>query len=175
MVYLNVYWLCLTCLIHTDQCQDGPAASVCFSSICGIPLLMGPWKDQLIFEKTSCLIQDSFLLCPWESRLVLCSAKTCVTLSQVFSTLPTSSVLLLNSLPIAFDSLALKHRWKSFFHWSLVALILFLVSFLFSVFALMFEVASDVVKETSGARFVFHSEVFSSAFWKLPLLCFLLL
>ncbi|ERE77083.1 alpha-1,2-mannosyltransferase ALG9 [Cricetulus griseus] len=30
-------------------------------------------------------------------------------------------------LPIAFDSLAMKHRWKSFFHWSLVALILFLV------------------------------------------------
>ncbi|XP_059123825.1 alpha-1,2-mannosyltransferase ALG9 isoform X1 [Peromyscus eremicus] len=30
-------------------------------------------------------------------------------------------------LPIAFDSLALKNRWKSFFHWSLVALILFLV------------------------------------------------
>ncbi|GAB1294196.1 Alpha-1,2-mannosyltransferase ALG9 [Apodemus speciosus] len=30
-------------------------------------------------------------------------------------------------LPIAFDSLAVKHRWKSFFLWSLVALILFLV------------------------------------------------
>ncbi|XP_006151043.2 alpha-1,2-mannosyltransferase ALG9 isoform X2 [Tupaia chinensis] len=30
-------------------------------------------------------------------------------------------------LPIAFDLLVLKHRWKSFFHWSLVALILFLV------------------------------------------------
>ncbi|XP_070932045.1 alpha-1,2-mannosyltransferase ALG9 isoform X4 [Macaca nemestrina] len=30
-------------------------------------------------------------------------------------------------LPIAFDLLVMKHRWKSFFHWSLVALILFLV------------------------------------------------
>ncbi|KAM8815651.1 alpha-1,2-mannosyltransferase ALG9 isoform 4-T4 [Rhynchonycteris naso] len=30
-------------------------------------------------------------------------------------------------LPIAFDLLIRKHRWKSFFHWSLVALILFLV------------------------------------------------
>nr|XP_012604999.1 alpha-1,2-mannosyltransferase ALG9 isoform X3 [Microcebus murinus] len=30
-------------------------------------------------------------------------------------------------LPIAFDLLIMKHRWKSFFHWSLVALILFLV------------------------------------------------
>ncbi|XP_029771550.1 alpha-1,2-mannosyltransferase ALG9 [Suricata suricatta] len=30
-------------------------------------------------------------------------------------------------LPIAFDLLVVKHRWKSFFHWSLVALILFLV------------------------------------------------
>ncbi|XP_066100547.1 alpha-1,2-mannosyltransferase ALG9 isoform X3 [Saccopteryx bilineata] len=32
-----------------------------------------------------------------------------------------------HSLPIAFDLLVMKHRWKSFFHWSLVALILFLV------------------------------------------------
>ncbi|XP_045751022.1 alpha-1,2-mannosyltransferase ALG9 isoform X2 [Mirounga angustirostris] len=30
-------------------------------------------------------------------------------------------------LPIAFDLLVMKHRWKSFFHWFLVALILFLV------------------------------------------------
>ncbi|XP_070282171.1 alpha-1,2-mannosyltransferase ALG9 isoform X4 [Myotis yumanensis] len=30
-------------------------------------------------------------------------------------------------LPIAFDLLVMKHRWKSFLHWSLVALILFLV------------------------------------------------
>ncbi|XP_030883988.1 alpha-1,2-mannosyltransferase ALG9-like [Leptonychotes weddellii] len=30
-------------------------------------------------------------------------------------------------LPIAFDLLVVKHRWKSFFHWFLVALILFLV------------------------------------------------
>ncbi|XP_058302502.1 alpha-1,2-mannosyltransferase ALG9 isoform X3 [Hylobates moloch] len=30
-------------------------------------------------------------------------------------------------LPIAFDLLVMKHRWKSFFHWSLMALILFLV------------------------------------------------
>ncbi|KAK1336348.1 hypothetical protein QTO34_004154, partial [Cnephaeus nilssonii] len=30
------------------------------------------------------------------------------------------------SLPIAFDLLVMKHRWKSFLHWSLVALILFL-------------------------------------------------
>ncbi|XP_034521631.1 alpha-1,2-mannosyltransferase ALG9 isoform X3 [Ailuropoda melanoleuca] len=30
-------------------------------------------------------------------------------------------------LPIAFDLLVMKHKWKSFFHWSLVALILFLV------------------------------------------------
>ncbi|XP_057551196.1 alpha-1,2-mannosyltransferase ALG9 isoform X7 [Hippopotamus amphibius kiboko] len=30
-------------------------------------------------------------------------------------------------LPIAFDLLVMKHRWKSFFHWSLVALMLFLV------------------------------------------------
>uniref|UniRef100_A0A5F9D2S5 Mannosyltransferase n=1 Tax=Oryctolagus cuniculus TaxID=9986 RepID=A0A5F9D2S5_RABIT len=30
-------------------------------------------------------------------------------------------------LPIAFDLLVMKRRWKSFFHWSLVALILFLV------------------------------------------------
>ncbi|XP_004856595.1 alpha-1,2-mannosyltransferase ALG9 isoform X6 [Heterocephalus glaber] len=30
-------------------------------------------------------------------------------------------------LPIAFDLLVMKHRWKSFFHWSLGALILFLV------------------------------------------------
>lgn len=42
-------------------------------------------------------------------------------------------VFLLNSLPIAFDSLALKHRWKSFLHWSLVALVLFLVSPVFCV------------------------------------------
>nr|XP_058925459.1 alpha-1,2-mannosyltransferase ALG9 isoform X4 [Kogia breviceps] len=30
-------------------------------------------------------------------------------------------------LPIAFDLLVMKHRWKSFFHWSLVALMIFLV------------------------------------------------
>ncbi|XP_063492589.1 alpha-1,2-mannosyltransferase ALG9 isoform X8 [Symphalangus syndactylus] len=36
-------------------------------------------------------------------------------------------VLLIISLPIAFDLLVMKHRWKSFFHWSLMALILFLV------------------------------------------------
>uniref|UniRef100_A0A4W2DS43 Mannosyltransferase n=1 Tax=Bos indicus x Bos taurus TaxID=30522 RepID=A0A4W2DS43_BOBOX len=30
-------------------------------------------------------------------------------------------------LPIAFDLLIMKQRWKSFFHWSLVALVLFLV------------------------------------------------
>ena len=30
-------------------------------------------------------------------------------------------------LPIAFDLLVMKHRWKSFFRWSLVALMLFLV------------------------------------------------
>nr|XP_019829737.1 PREDICTED: alpha-1,2-mannosyltransferase ALG9 [Bos indicus] len=31
------------------------------------------------------------------------------------------------NLPIAFDLLIMKQRWKSFFHWSLVALVLFLV------------------------------------------------
>lgn len=51
-------------------------------------------------------------------------------------------VSLLSSLPIAFDSLAMKHRWKSFFGWSLVALILFLVSFLLSCFAYMLSAAS---------------------------------
>lgn len=33
----------------------------------------------------------------------------------------------LSVLPIAFDLLIMKQRWKSFFHWSLVALVLFLV------------------------------------------------
>uniref|UniRef100_A0A8C7A2K8 Mannosyltransferase n=1 Tax=Neovison vison TaxID=452646 RepID=A0A8C7A2K8_NEOVI len=45
---------------------------------------------------------------------------------RLFSLIP-HFVSLLNSLPIAFDLLVMKHRWKSFFHWSLVALILFLV------------------------------------------------
>lgn len=71
------------------------------------------------------------------------------------------SVALLNSLPIAFDFLVMKRRWKSLFHWSLVALILFLVSFLFLLFCsevLMknFDVGKRTLRPNSG----FHSEVY---------------
>ena len=89
------------------------------------------WEDTLscttFFPHSNCwrhLIRNS----AW----VMCE---CVLFESVFWVFNSPlSVSLLNSLPIAFDLLIMKQRWKSFFHWSLVALMLFLVSCLFTLF-----------------------------------------
>lgn len=180
MMYMNVYWcmyiyIYYICMYIYWMCiyiyNTYRSVSRWSSSIC---LFLGHlWhtspdgsSERPAYFWEDVLSHTSFLSSQPLGKLFgsMLSIDLCGSVPSVQCFTNTFLCFLLNSLPIAFDSLALKHRWKSFFHWSLVALVLFLVSFLFSVFALMFEVASDVAKETSGAHFIFHSEVFPSAF-----------